>query len=96
MEEKNKGTNSSEEKKILYKTRGTCSQYIEIAIKNNAISKCIFHGGCAGNTKGISQLVLGMNPQDVIQKLNGICCGGKPTSCPDQLCRALEEIEKTK
>jgi uncharacterized protein (TIGR03905 family) len=49
-------------------------------------------GGCAGNTTGISQLVRGMKPNDVIARLDGVRCGMKPTSCPDQLCHALREI----
>lgn len=78
-------------KKIVYKTRGTCSQFIEVAVKDGLVSECKFYGGCDGNTKGLAQLVVGMKPEDVIQKLDGVRCGMKATSCPDQLCRALEQ-----
>lgn len=78
---------------VLYKTVGTCSQYIEVALdQSGLISHCHFYGGCDGNTKGLSQLVLGMKPEDVISRLNGLRCGMKSTSCPDQLCRALEQV----
>ena len=77
--------------KALYKTQGTCAQYIEVGVKDGVINHCHFYGGCAGNTAGISQLVVGMKADDVISKLNGTRCGMKPTSCPDQLCRAIEQ-----
>lgn len=80
--------------KALYKTEGTCSQFIEVAVKDGVVNHCYFHGGCAGNTAGISQLVVGMKVDDVVKKLNGVRCGSKRTSCPDQLCRALEEAMK--
>ena len=80
---------------ILYKTHGTCSQYIDVTLDDSGrIAQCHFMGGCAGNTTGISQLVRGMKVQDVLDRLDGIRCGTKPTSCPDQLCRALEELQK--
>lgn len=78
-------------KKIVYKTRGTCSQFIEVAIKDDIVTACQFYGGCDGNTKGLAQIVVGMKAEDIIQKLDGVKCGMKPTSCPDQLCRAIEE-----
>lgn len=78
--------------KTLYKTQGTCSQYIEVAAKDGKVTHCQFYGGCDGNTKGLSQLVVGMKPEDVISRLNGVRCGMKSTSCPDQLCRALEQL----
>lgn len=78
---------------VVYKTRGTCSQFIQVALdENGRISQCKLHGGCDGNTKGLSQLVIGMTPDEVIKRLNGIRCGSKTTSCPDQLCRALEQL----
>ena len=77
--------------KIVYKTQGTCSQFIEVAIKDGLVSECKFYGGCDGNTKGLGQIVVGMKPEDVISKLDGVRCGMKSTSCPDQLCRALEQ-----
>lgn len=76
----------------VYKTQGTCSQYIEVAAKDGVITHCRFYGGCDGNTKGLAQLVVGMKTEDVIKKLDGIRCGMKATSCPDQLCRAIEQL----
>ena len=80
-------------KHIQYKTQGTCSQLIDvIADENNVIQDVVFYGGCKGNLQGISRLVKGQKIDDVIQRLNGIRCGAKTTSCPDQLCRALEQL----
>lgn len=78
-----------------YQTRGTCSREIIIEIEGDRLKKVTILGGCAGNTKGISTLVEGMKIEEVIQKLKGILCGVRGTSCPDQLAKALEEI-KTK
>ncbi len=81
-------------KSVIYQTRGTCSRFIQVAIDGDGrISQCHFEGGCDGNTKGLSQLVVGMKPEDVIKRLDGIRCGMKCTSCPDQLCRALEQLQ---
>ncbi len=80
--------------KTLYKTQGTCSQFIEVEAEDGRITNCKFFGGCAGNTLGISKLVVGMTPDEVKNRLNGVCCGNKPTSCPDQLCRAIEQLER--
>lgn len=77
-----------------YKTNGVCSQQIIIEIEKDIIKKVTIIGGCAGNTKGVSKLVEGMRIDDVINKLKGIPCGSKDTSCPDQLARALEEIKE--
>ncbi len=78
---------------MLYKTRGTCSQFIDVELDaQGCISKCQFIGGCDGNTQGIARLVLGKKATDVIRQLQGIRCGMKTTSCPDQLSRALEEL----
>ena len=74
-----------------YKTKGTCSRYIDIEMNGQVIEKVIFHGGCAGNTAGISALVKGMTYQEAKEKLDGITCGNKATSCPDQLIRGIEE-----
>ena len=76
-----------------YKTQGTCSQQIKIEYDGDTIVSVQFLGGCNGNTKGISQLVKGMKIDDVIEKLQGTTCGFRPTSCPDQLARALKEIK---
>lgn len=75
-----------------YKTQGTCSSNIEIEVEDNIVKDVIFWGGCNGNLQGISRLIKGMPVKDVISRLEGIRCGMRPTSCPDQLCRALHEM----
>ena len=81
-------------KHIQYQTQVTCSQLIDVtADENNVIQQVFFLGGCNGNLQGISQLVRGQKIDDVIPKINGIRCGAKGTSCPDQLCRALEKLK---
>lgn len=77
---------------MRYKTKGTCSQAIDIELKDGVIDSVVFYGGCNGNLQGIAALVKGMKPEDAIAKLKGIKCGFKPTSCPDQLATALEEM----
>ena len=77
---------------MIYKTKGTCSTMIDVELKDGVIDSVKFTGGCNGNLKGISSLVVGMKAEDAIARLKGIKCGFKPTSCPDQLARALEEI----
>lgn len=79
-------------KTIAYKTTGTCSRFIELSGDNGVITDVKFYGGCDGNLQGISSLVKGMRYEDVISRLKGISCNGKPTSCPDQLCRAIEML----
>ena len=82
-------------KHIQYQTQGTCSQLIDVTVdENEVIQQVFFEGGCNGNLQGISKLVVGQKVDDVIQRLNGIRCGVKSTSCPDQLCRALEQIKQ--
>lgn len=76
---------------MVYKTKGVCSQAIEVEIEDGIIKHAAFVGGCDGNTKGIAQLVIGMDANDVIKRLEGTRCGAKPTSCPDQLAKALRE-----
>ena len=78
-------------KHIEYKTRGTCSRMIILDIEDGVVTNCSFVGGCAGNTAGVASLVKGMKTEDVVTKLKGIKCGFKPTSCPDQLAKAIEE-----
>lgn len=80
--------------KTVYETTGTCSKAIELDVDDatGIINSVQFVGGCAGNTMGISQLVRGMKAEDVISKLEGIRCGMKPTSCPDQLATALRQM----
>ena len=77
---------------MIYKTKGTCSTMIDVELKDGVIDSVKFTGGCNGNLQGISALVKGMKPEDAINRLKGIRCGFKPTSCPDQLAHALEEM----
>ena len=76
-----------------YKTNGVCSRTIYLEIENDTVKSVRFEGGCNGNTKGISALVEGMKVEDVIKRLEGIKCGFKSTSCPDQLAEALKSVE---
>ena len=77
---------------MIYKTKGTCSTSIDVELKDGVIDSVKFTGGCNGNLQGISALVKGMKPEEAISRLKGIRCGVKPTSCPDQLAHALEEM----
>ena len=89
---------------MIYKTKGTCSTMIDVELKDGVIDSVKFTGGCnrikhvkvtggcSGNLQGISRLVVGMKATDAIERMKGISCGGKPTSCPDQLAHALEEM----
>ena len=79
-------------KHIEYKTKGVCSRMIVVDTEDGIITDCKFVGGCAGNTQGVAALVIGMKAEDAIAKIKGIKCGFKPTSCPDQLAEALEEM----
>ena len=74
-----------------YKTKGVCSQYINFELKDGIVTNVHFLGGCNGNLKGIGALVKGMKAEDVIARVEGIKCGMKATSCPDQLAHALKE-----
>lgn len=76
-----------------YKTKGTCSQKIFFDVEDGKVSNVQFLGGCNGNLKGIGALVEGMNIDDVISRLEGMTCGMKSTSCPDQLAKALKEAK---
>ena len=75
-------------------TSGTCSRAILFEIEDNKVKNVEFLGGCNGNLQGIGKLVEGMDVDEVITRLEGIHCGMKPTSCPDQLALALEEALK--
>ena len=75
-----------------YKPRGVCSQEMYIEIDGDIIKSVKIVGGCDGNTKGVSNLLIGMNINEAINRLKGIDCDGRGTSCPDQLAKALEEI----
>ena len=84
-------------KHIQYETSGTCSRLIDVtADENDIIQQVFFLGGCNGNLQGISRLVKGQNIDDVIAKIEGVRCGGKSTSCPDQLAKALEQLKQKK
>lgn len=74
-----------------YKTSGTCSREILFEIEDGKVKNLRFIGGCNGNLQGIGALVEGMKVEDVIARVEGISCGGRPTSCPYQLARALKE-----
>ena len=74
---------------MTYRTHGTCSQLIELELDGDTIKSVEFVGGCNGNLQGISSLIQGMKAEDVIERMEGIKCGFKPTSCPDQLAKAL-------
>ena len=75
---------------MVYRPQGVCSQLINVELDGDVIKSVEFVGGCAGNTMGISQLVKGMKVDDAIQRMEGMTCGFKPTSCPDQLAKALK------
>lgn len=79
-----------------YKTKGTCSSEITFSIENDIIKEVNFLRGCEGNLQGISRLVEGMNVEDAINKLQGIDCRGRGTSCPDQLAKALKEWKENR
>ena len=76
-----------------YITRGTCSRKILFDIRDGKVCDVTFISGCNGNTKGVAKLVEGMDVDEVISRLDGITCGSKPTSCPDQLAKALAQAK---
>lgn len=76
---------------IDYTPKGVCSRRMLIEVEDGVVQSLKVEGGCNGNLKGISQLVAGMKVEDVIQRLEGVRCGFKPTSCPDQLAQALKQ-----
>ena len=77
---------------ITYTTKNTCSKQIDIDINDdNIIENVKFIGGCSGNTQGVAALVVGMSVEEAIRRLEGIKCGPRPTSCPDQLACALKQ-----
>ena len=76
--------------KFSYTPHGVCSAKIDFEIEDGKLKNVVFTRGCNGNTQGISRLVEGMEVEEVIKRLKGTNCGGKGTSCPDQLARALE------
>ena len=78
---------------MRYRTQNVCSREIAFDVKDNKLTNVQFFGGCSGNTQGLSKLLEGMDIDDAIRRLEGIRCGFKPTSCPDQLARALKQYK---
>ncbi len=81
-------------RRYAYQTKGVCATEIRFAIDRGLLAKVEFEGGCDGNLTALSRLVEGMPVDEVIKRLRGIGCDGKPTSCPDQLVKALEEVRE--
>ncbi len=82
--------------KISYTPEGVCSRKMEIEVEDDIITAVKISGGCAGNTQGVSKLLIGMKVDDAIERLSGIRCGFKSTSCPDQLSQALVRYKNSK
>ena len=78
---------------MIYKPEGVCAQLLNLEVEDGIVKSVEFIGGCAGNAQGISSLVKGMPVDDVIERLEGIGCGFKDTSCPDQLSKALKKYK---
>lgn len=76
---------------IQYQTKNTCARLIDIQLEGDIVTRVYFSGGCSGNAQGVSALVKNRPISEVIELLHGIDCGGKGTSCPDQLARALQQ-----
>ena len=77
---------------MTYKTKGVCSREINFEVEDNKVKNVQFVGGCSGNTQGVARLIDGMDIDEAISRIEGIQCGFRPTSCPDQLAIALESI----
>ena len=77
---------------VEYDPRGVCSRHMSVSAEDGVITNVEVFGGCDGNLQGISRLVVGMKVEDAIEKLQGIDCGGKGTSCPDQLSKAMQKL----
>ena len=78
----------------VYKTHGTCSTKIEVELDGNIVKNVKFTGGCHGNLQGISSLLQGMPVDEAVRRMEGIRCGNKPTSCPDQIAQALKTAQQ--
>ena len=76
---------------MVNKTKGVCSQLINVEVENNIVTSVEFVGGCNGNTQGVAALVEGMDVHEALRRLGGIPCGPRPTSWPDQLSKALKQ-----
>ena len=81
---------------IQYQTKGVCSRQMNVKLEKGVVQKVEIIGGCAGNSQGVSRLVEGMKAEDAIRKIEGIRCGFKDTSCPDQLARNLAALLEKK
>ncbi|MGN1181755.1 MAG: TIGR03905 family TSCPD domain-containing protein [Faecalibacillus sp.] len=79
---------------VNYTPRGVCCKKIHVEVEDGIVQNVIFYGGCHGNTQGVAALCQGMKVEDVVERLQGIRCGMKPTSCPDQLSKCLQECLK--
>ena len=77
---------------VEYNPRGVCSRHMSVSAEDGVITNVKVFGGCDGNLQGISRLVVGMKVEDAIERLRGIDCGGKGTSCPDQLSKAMQKL----
>ncbi len=82
--------------KYTYVPQGVCSRRMDFEIEDGIIRELQVEGGCNGNLKGIGSLIRGMKIDDVIERLKGTTCGFKPTSCPDQIARALENYRNSR
>ncbi|SFS06345.1 TIGR03905 family TSCPD domain-containing protein [Anaeromicropila populeti] len=78
---------------MVFKTKGVCASQINIEIEDDIIKSVEFVGGCSGNSQGIARLTIGMHVNEVIDRLEGVTCGYKATSCPDQLAKALKKYQ---
>ena len=76
---------------ITYRPKGVCSRLMRVEVEDGIIRQVEVQGGCSGNLQGISRLLVGMPVQQGIERMEGVRCGGKPTSCPDQLAKALRQ-----
>lgn len=76
--------------RFIHRNKGTCSTEVAFSVVNGRMHNVVFTGGCKGNTQGVARMVEGCAPDEVLKRLKGILCGDKPTSCPDQLARAIE------
>ena len=83
---------------LTYKPRGVCSRLMKVEVDDGKVTQVLVEGGCSGNLQGISRLIVGMDVNEAITRMEGIRCGRKATSCPDQLAKALrqctEQLEK--
>ena len=79
---------------INYTPKGVCSRKIHVEVEDGIVKNVQFYGVCHGNTQGVAALAKGMKVEDVIERLQGIRCGMKPTSCPDQLAKCLQECSR--